>query len=176
MWCLPPSEKYPASFALTTTAPATNPAFSVAPNIPTSVSFPPDLLVTPTFFWLLLLLLLHISAQVVPTTLLPTPGRLFMVQLVRAGHYGAAKVTTSIAEPQPNDQNWAGKEVRMVVAHQGTGLLNSPSHWFSFFRVRGQWWRVDTGGRGTLRRQNPFQTQMGPRSRVGFTINFLVFM
>ena len=99
-----------------------------------------------------------------------------MVHLVRVGHYGAAKVTRPVAEPLANDPNWAGKEVRMVVAHQGTGLLNSPSHWFSFLRVRGVWWRVDTGGAGSIRRQNPFLTQMGTRSRVGFTINFVLFM
>ena len=130
---------------------------------------------------LLLMFLLLITSpcpplQVVPTTLVPSPGRLLMVHLVRLGQYGGVKVTTPILEPLPDDPNWAGKEVRMVVAHQGTGQLNSPSHWFSFFRVRGVWWRVDTGGAGTIRRQNPFQTQMGTRSRVGFTVNFVLFM
>ena len=92
--------------------------------------------------------------------------RLLMVHLVRLGQHGGVKVTTPVAEPQPNDPNWAGKEVRMVAVHQGTGQLNSPSHWFSFFCVRGVWWRVVTAGAGSIRRQNPFQAQMGTRSRV----------
>ena len=41
--------------------------------------------------------------------------------------------------------------------------------------VNGQWWKVDTAGRSSITRQDPFVSQMGARDRIGFTITFLVF-
>ena len=112
--------------------------------------------------------------QPVPSTLVPGPGRTLLVELVRVGA-GANKVTTAVAAPQPNDPNWPNKQLVMVVAHEGSGAINTPSHWFSFFLVNGQWWKVDTAGRGSITRQDPFVSQMGARDRIGFTITFLVF-
>ena len=69
-----------------------------------------------------------------PSTLVPGPGRTLLVELVRVGA-GANKVTTAVAAPQPNDPNWPNKQLVMVVAHEGSGAINTPSHWFSFFLV-----------------------------------------
>ena len=118
--------------------------------------------------------LLTPSPQPVPSTLVPGPGRTLLVELVRVGA-GANKVTTAVAAPQPNDPNWPNKQLVMVVAHEGSGAINTPSHWFSFFLVNGQWWKVDTAGRGSITRQDPFVSQMGARDRIGFTITFIVF-
>ena len=109
-----------------------------------------------------------------PSTLVPSPGRVLLVELVRVGG-GANKVTTAVDEPQPNDPNWPNMELVMVVAHEGSGAINTPSHWFSFFLVNRQWFKVDTAGRGSITLQDPFVTQMGARDRIGFTITFLVF-
>ena len=100
-----------------------------------------------------------------------------MVQLVRTlqtrGNM-AQGVTTPVAKPVANDPNWAGKDLVLVVAHEGTGALNTGSHYFTFSKVANVWWRVDTGTQ-TIVQQNPFTAQMGSRDRAGFTINFLLF-
>ena len=118
----------------------------------------------------------HLLPKAVPSTLVPGLGEVLLVQLVRVGggNNAANKVTTALARPQANDPNWPGKELVMVVAHSGTGALNSPSHYFSFFLRQGVWWRVDTGT-GRITREDPFVAQMGARDRGGFTINLLVF-
>ena len=106
---------------------------------------------------------------------MPSQGRVLLVQLVRSGGGGGAnKVTTAIADPGAEDQYWPGKEVVMVVAHSGTGASNTASHYFSFFRRQGVWWKVDTAT-GRITREAPFVTQMGARDRIEFTINLLVF-
>ena len=111
-----------------------------------------------------------------PSTLVPDQGEVLLVQLVRTGggRDPGNKVTTAIARPPANDPSWPGKELVMVVAHSGTGALNSPSHFFSFFLRQGRWWRVDTGT-GRITQEDPFVTQMGARDRIGFTINLLLF-
>ena len=108
-----------------------------------------------------------------PSSLVPGQGEVLLVQLVRTGG-GGNKVTTAVASPPPNDPSWPGKELVMVVAHSGTGALDSPSHYFSFFLRQGVWWRVDTGT-GRITREDPFARQMGARARRGFTINLLMF-
>jgi hypothetical protein len=118
----------------------------------------------------------NLTPQVVQRWLVPNPGEILMVQILRMGVSQdlSVKVTTSIEEPQDNDQNWPGMGPVMVVAHEGSGSLNSASHNFSFFKVNGQWWRVDTA-EGSVRQQDPFLAQMGARDRLGFSINFIVF-
>jgi hypothetical protein len=108
--------------------------------------------------------------------LVPHPGKILMVQILRmgVGRDLSVKMTTSIEEPQDNDQNWPGMGPVMVVAHEGSGSLNSASHYFSFFKVNGQWWRVDTA-EGSVRQQDPFLAQMGAHDHLGFSINFIVF-
>ena len=110
---------------------------------------------------------------------MPSQGRVLLVQLVRSGSGGggnnlANKVTTAIADPGAEDQYWPGKELVMVVAHSGTGAINTASHYFSFFQRQGVWWKVNTTT-GRITQENPFVTKMGARDRIGFTINFLVF-
>ena len=97
-----------------------------------------------------------------------------MVHLVRLGQHGADKVTTPIEEPLANQAHWPGQDLAMVVAHDGTGGRNTPSHWFCVVKVPGAWWMVDTGARGAITRENPFETQMGSRRRFGFTIDMLI--
>ncbi len=118
----------------------------------------------------------NLTPQVVQRWLVPNPGEILRVQILRMGISQdlSVKVTTSIEEPHDNHQNWPGMGPVMVVAHEGSGSLNSASHNFSFFKVNGQWWRVDTA-EGSVRQQDPFLDQMGAHDHLGFSINFIVF-
>ena len=140
-------------------------------------SFPPSFLSCfQSYLFFPLLLLTSPLPQEVRSFLMPSQGRVLIVQLVRSGGGNniANKVTTAIADPGADDQYWPGKEVVMVVAHSGTGASDTASHYFSFFRRQGVWWKVDTAT-GRITREDPFVTQMGARDRLGFSINLLVF-
>jgi hypothetical protein len=80
-----------------------------------------------------------------------------------------------VAEPQPNEPSWPGKELVMVVAHQSVLGRSGGGHYFSFFRVQGTWYRVDTQARDIVS-ENPFTGQMASNRRDGYTINILAFM
>ena len=99
----------------------------------------------------------NLTPQVVQRWLVPNPGEILMVQILRMGISQdlSVKVTTSIDEPQDNDQNWPGMGPVMVVAHEGSGSPNSE--------------------RSVVRQQDPFLAQMGAHDHLGFSINFIVF-
>ena len=62
--------------------------------------------------------------QVIDTSLQAGQGRVLLVHLVRTGGGNdlAHKVATPVAEPQPNEPSWPGKELVMVVAHQSAKI------------------------------------------------------
>ena len=100
-----------------------------------------------------------------------------MVDILRSMHFGqqTKKVIIPVTEPSDNEKNWTGKRLVMVIGHQGSGELQSASHYISFVKVEsGAWWRIDTGTQ-TITEENPFQTQITSHDDCGFTINFLVF-
>ena len=68
---------------------------------------------------------------------MPGEGRVLLVHLVRTGGGNdlAHKVATPVAEPQPNEPSWPGKELVMVVAHQSALGRSGGGHYFSFFQV-----------------------------------------
>ena len=100
------------------------------------------------------------------------------MELLRSTDFGKQrkKVVTPIKEPseEENDTNWKEKKLVMVVGHQGSGMLNSASHYISFVKVMGTWWRVDTGTQ-TISEENPFKSQITSTDEIGFTINCLLF-
>ena len=61
-------------------------------------------------------------------------------------------MTSALVEPQAGDPVWGGREV--VAA-----LTFSPGHWVTYLRHQGVWWRVDSGGPGTVVQANPFRDQ-----------------
>ena len=99
-----------------------------------------------------------------------------MVELLRTPDMSkkTRKVTKAIKEPGADNKNWPRKELVMVVAHQGSGMQDSASHYLSFTKAGNAWWKVDTGTQ-TITEENPFQTQMGSPDESGFTINLLLF-
>ena len=100
-----------------------------------------------------------------------------MVEILRTAIVGkkTKKFTTPLKEPCNNDKIWEGKKLVLVIGHQGSGELQSASHYISFVKIEsGTWWRIDTGTQ-TITEENPFQTQIASTDDFGFTINFLVF-
>ena len=66
-----------------------------------------------------------------------------------------ALVTSHLAEPLGGDPVWRNRSLVAV-------LVQEPGHWLTYLHQNLLWWKLDTGGGGTVVQQNPFQHQ-GPR-------------
>jgi hypothetical protein len=81
------------------------------------------------------------SGQAIPSVLVPTPGQVLFLHIARNIAGVGKKVLTPVAEPQNNQVEWPGMELRVVLAHSSI-----PAHWIALCKVRGVWWRADLVG------------------------------
>ena len=123
------------------------------------------------------------SARLLQCSLVEQPGR---VQIVNLGRYNGAVrkisvslclclcatlscmclqeqnvVETRVAEPNPGD--FGGRRVVAVVTREA-------QHWVTYIVREQLWYRVDSGGGGSVRQSNPFHDQSARR-----TLCFLAF-